>query len=346
MSRPVALLLVPRTLEGFILQDQARDLLRSPGVTGIPAPRLPYGVVGRLPAPLARAVARAQARRLDPAGRPAALMTFHPFQWPLARAALERWPGCELWYGLFDRTPAAPDAGGLTRRRLQALHDQAAARADLVFAVSPRLAELEREAGREAVVVPSAADSFPAPDPEAAVVAVTLGNLGRRTDWGLLRDIAARMPELTLLLIGEVDEGAVGSDSDYRACRAHPGFVWLGRRPDEEAARLMLCADVGVAPFRRDAFNEAGLPNRILKAARVGRRTVAWNFPALEVWSQAVVPCADPDGWVSALRSARGARTRPDGDLRAWALAQTAERQNAPLWARLERLGVERPGAG
>lgn len=343
MPRPVALLLVPRSLESFILQDQARDLLRSPGVVGLPAPRVPYGAVGRLPAPLAGAVARAQAARLRVEGEPAAAMIFHPFQWPLAQALLGRWPGCELWYGLFDRTPAAPDAGRLTRRRLRALHERAAARADLVFAVSPRLAELERDAGREALVVPSAADSFPAPDPQAGLIAVSLGNLGARTDWALLRALAERLPELTVLLIGQVDEKRCAGDPDYRACRAVPGFVWLGRRPDEEAARLMLCADVGLAPFRRDPFNEAGLPNRILKAARLGRRTVAWDFPALEVWSRAVVRCRDVDGWVQALRSQRGARAAADVELRGWALEQTAERQNAPLWKRLERLGVARP---
>lgn len=343
VSRPVALLLVPRSLESFILQDQASDLLRSPGVVGVPAPRPPYGVVGRLPQAFGAALARVQARRLDVPGEPVAAAIFHPFQWPLARALLERWPRCELWYGLFDRTPAAPDAGRLARRRLEALHVQAAERADLLFAVSPTLAELERDAGREALVVPSAADSFPAPEPQRAVIAFSLGNLGRRTDWRVLRALGERVPELVVLLIGQVDEGNCGSDPDYRACRALPGFVWLGRRSDEEAARLMLCADVGLAPFRHDPFNQAGLPNRILKAARLGRHTVAWDFPALEVWSRAVVRCADVDAWVAALRAHTGARASADGGLRAWALEQTAERQNAPLWERLERLGVDGP---
>jgi hypothetical protein len=31
---------------------------------------------------------------------------------------------------------------------------------------------------------------------------------------------------------------------------------------------------------------------------------------------------------------------RPDAELRAWALEQTAERVNAPLWERLRALGI------
>ena len=57
-----------------------------------------------------------------------------------------------------------------------------------------RLAELEREAGRDARVVPLSADDFPAPEPAGAVVAVSLGHLGRRTDWALLRAVSERMP--------------------------------------------------------------------------------------------------------------------------------------------------------
>ena len=340
---PVALLLVPRTVESFILYDQGQDLLRSPGVVAIEAPGVRYGVMGRLADPLAQAIAAAQVRRLKPPGEPAAAMIFHPFQWPLARAVLARWPRCELWYGLFDRTPAAPDAGRRTRRRLAQLHAAAAERADLLFAVSPKLVELEREAGREALLAPSAADSFPAPDPRRAVMAACLGNLGRRTDWALLRQLAERVPELTVLMIGQVSEGECRGDPAFQACRAHPAFVWLGRRSDEEASRLLACADVGMAPFVRDEFNEAGLPNRILKAARLGLRTLTPDFPGVEVWSKAAVRCPDLEAWVGALRAERGARAAPDLGLRDWALFQTAERQNAPLWERLRALGVPPP---
>ncbi len=344
----IALMLVPRTVERFILFDQGQDLIRAPGVVAVEAPRVPYGALGRLPDWLGDALASAQAKRLRLDGEPVVAMIFHPFQLPFARALQARWPGLELWYGLFDRTPAAPDADGRTRRRLEALHAEASERSDLVFGVSTTLVDLEREAGREAILMPSAADSFPAPDPSAAVIAVCFGTNGRRTDWKLLREIGEAMGEqLIVLFVGALNEDECADDPDFVACRELPGFVWLGRRSNDEAARLIMTADVGLLPYRRDDFNDAGLPNRILKAARVGRRTISADYDGVRVWERSIVRCRDADEWVAALRASKGVRSAPDMDLRDWALGQTGERQDAPLWRRLARLGVSiPPGAG
>ena len=158
------------------------------------------------------------------------------------------------------------------------------------------------------MVVPSAADRFPAPDPEAAVVAISLGHLGHRTDWALLRAVAERMPELVLLLVGEWHADEAAGDADFAWCRSAPGLVWLGRRSDEEAARLVLCADVGIVPFERSAFNDAGLPNRILKYARLGRFTVTPPLAGSLTWERALLVADGPDAFVAALRSQAGAR--------------------------------------
>ena len=342
MPDPRALLLLPRPLEGFILADQARDLLRADGVAAADPPRVPYGAVARLPTPLRDRLARGSARRLlrTLRGDLRAVAIFHPVQWPLANALLQARPGAELWYGRWDRYEIAYDASPSMRARLAELHEQAASRSALTFVVSGKLAELEREAGREAQLVGLAADSFPAPDPGAAVVAVSLGHLGWRTDWALLRAVAERMPELVLLLVGAWHEDECRADADFAWCRAAPNLVWLGRRSDEEAARLILCADVGILPFRVEPFNDAALPYRILKYARLGRRTVSPQLAGVRTWDRAVTIAADADAFVGALRAQAGARVRPDAQLRAWALAQTAERVNAPLWERLRQLGM------
>ena len=172
------------------------------------------------------------------------------------------------------------------------------------------------------------------------MVAVSLGHLGHRTDWALLRAVAGAMPELVLLLVGEWHEDESGGDPDFQACRRAPNLVWLGRRDDEEAARLILCADVGIVPFERSAFNDAGLPYRILKYARLGRRTVAPPLAGTATWAEAVTTAGTPEEWVAALRAHAGARTQPDAGLREWALAQTARAQNQPLWERMEALGI------
>ncbi len=346
---PLCVLLLPRERGSFVQREQAEDLLRAPGVVVADPPRMPYGVFGRLPEAITGALAAGQARRLVRSlrrrrGEPRAVVIFHPLQYPLARAMISLCPGAELWYGRWDRYERAYDASPAMRERLDTLHALAAQRSALTFVVSDELVRLEQQAGREARLVTNPADSFPAPDPDGTVVAVSLGHLGHRNDWGLLRAVADELGErLVLLLIGQWYDAECASDPDYRACREHPSLVWLGRRSDAEAARLILTADVGVVPFKREPFNDAGLPNRILKYARLGRRTVSLDLAGTRTWSQAVTFADDAPAFAAALIEHAGARLRPDRELREWALRQDAVSQNAPLWERLEELGIARP---
>jgi hypothetical protein len=345
--RPLCLLLLPRPLEGFILRDQAEDLLRADGVVAVDPPRVPYGALARVPHVVGEVLANGVAKRLVKAlrrngDRPKVIVIFHPVQVLLARAILARVEDCELWYGRWDRYEHAYDAGPHMRERLTHLHEAAARLSSLTFVASEELARLEEEADRDATLVPLAADTFPAPDPTDAVIAVSLGHLGWRTDWTLLRAVAERLPSLVLLLVGAWHDGESKDDPDYAWCRAHPAFVWLGSRCDEEAARLILCADVGIVPFKVEPFNDAGLPYRILKYARLGRRTVTPDLAGVKTWASAVTTARDADAFAAALAAEAGRRTAPDLALREWALDQTAASQNAPLWNRLRALGITR----
>src|SRR3954470_9881758 len=189
---PIAGLLLPRTLESFILRDQAEDLLTGPGVVAVEPARISYGAYLRLPASVADGLAAAQARRLKLPGIPRVIVIFHPLQYPLARGLIAQHPDAELWYWRWDRYEAAYDASRRQKARLEELHLAASLRAAVNIVVSDALGE----GVEEPLLVPLAADSFPAPDPAGTVVAVSLGHLGYRTDWALLRAVAEGMPEL------------------------------------------------------------------------------------------------------------------------------------------------------
>ena len=344
MSRPLCLLLLPAPLERFILRDQAEDLLRAPGVVAVGPGRVPYGAYGRLPRAAADRLARLEARRVVHAlpddAIPRVVVIFHALQEPVARAVLDAVPDGELWYWRWDRYEVAYDASPRLRARLARLHEAAAARAALVPAVSDELVRIERAAGRDATLVPMSADDFPAPV-GGGVVAISLGHLGRRTDWALLRAAGERLgDDLVALMVGAVHEDESAGDPDFAAVRSMPQFVWLGALDDEHAARLILCADVGIVPFRVEPFNDAALPYRIIKYARLGRRTVTPALAGVRTWARAVDVADGPDAFADALRAHAGARAHPDEDLRAWALAQTASAQNAPVWERLRALGI------
>src|SRR4029079_18803147 len=177
--------------------------------------------------------------------------------------------------------------------------------------------------GGEGALVPMSADAFPAPQ-GGGVVAVSLGHLGCRTDWALLRTVGERMgDDLVALMVGAVHQGEAEGDGDFAAVRAMGQFVWLGALGDEAAARLILCADVGIVPFRVEPFNDAALPYRIIKYARLGRATVTPPRAVVRPCDRSVVIAEDAEAFAAALRACAGARMHPDEDLRAWALAQS-----------------------
>ncbi|MDO9408758.1 hypothetical protein [Patulibacter sp.] len=343
--RPTCVLLLPRPLDGFILREQAADLLRGDDVVAVDPPRPGYGAALRLPEGAAGAVAGRQAasivKGLEADGRSARVIVFfHATQQPVA-AALRARTGGDLWYWRWDRYEVAGDADASRRARLTGLHRRAAQAASLVVASSVRLEELAREEGRPTVLSPLAADGFPAPDPTVEVVAFSLGHLGRRTDWALLRGLGERLPRLQVLFVGEVHPDEVPGDEDFAWCREHPPFVFLGALPDEAAAQVLRLTDVAILGFTTDDFNDAGLPYRIIKAARLGRRTVVPDLAGSRTWDRAVVVAEDVDAFAAAVAAEAGNRTTPDEDLRAWALSQTAAHQNAPLRERLTALGLD-----
>jgi hypothetical protein len=55
----LALLLLPRPLESFILRDQAQDLLQAPRVVAADPPAVPYGASLRMPGRCAATAGRA-----------------------------------------------------------------------------------------------------------------------------------------------------------------------------------------------------------------------------------------------------------------------------------------------
>ena len=99
MDQPLLVLLLPRPLERFDLQQPVRELLRAPGVVAVDPSRLP---LARMAPSVAARAAMGQARRMKLPGTPAAVAILHPFQFFLAGALLARHPRAELWYGRPD----------------------------------------------------------------------------------------------------------------------------------------------------------------------------------------------------------------------------------------------------
>ena len=243
---------------------------------------MPYGATGGCRARGRRRMARGPGAADAAAGcraAPAVIVIFHPLQWPLARELLERARRARssgTGAGTATRRPTtrrrrcASGCARCTTRRPTA--------SALTFVASDRLAELERDAGREADArrARRRGRSRRPTGRGAASSPISLGHLGWRTDWALLR-ARRRASSATGSCCCSSARGtrtrsaATPTSGVPRAAEPRVARVALD---DEAAARLIQAADVGIVPFERSAFNDAGLPYRILKYARLGRRTV------------------------------------------------------------------------
>ena len=289
-------------------------------------------------------LAATQARRLRLPGIPRAIVIFHPLQYPLARGADRPAPGrgaLVLALGPLRgrlRRLAAPAraARGPAPRR------DACARAVNVV-VSDALGDARARGGRRAAAGPARRRLLPGARP---------GRDRRRR--------VARPPRpphrLGAAARGRRGHAGARAAADRRVARGRvrprPGLPGLPRGAEPRLARPPLRRGGGAAdpaaPTSASCRSSARssttprLPYRILKYARLGRRTVSPDLQGVRTWERAVT-VADDAGGVDrgAARAGRRARRGPDAELREWALAQTARAQNRPLWERLEALGIE-----
>ena len=135
MDQPLLVLLLPRPLERYELEQPVRGLLRAAGVVAVDPSRLP---AARLPETVAARLAMGQARRMRLPGTPAAVAILDPLQYLLAGALMARHPHAELWYGrpVTGAEPAALDEVAAARAAL------ALPPAELLEAAPLRMAEL------------------------------------------------------------------------------------------------------------------------------------------------------------------------------------------------------------
>lgn len=122
MDEPLGLLLLPRRLEQFELEQHARTLLQIPRVVALEPGRV------RTPSFMRDVAAVRQAKRLRLPGIPRLLVLYHPLQYPLARALCARYEQSELWYVRPDADSLRDEPGSARQEQLE-LDDLAQSRA-------------------------------------------------------------------------------------------------------------------------------------------------------------------------------------------------------------------------
>jgi glycosyltransferase involved in cell wall biosynthesis len=246
-------------------------------------------------------------------------------------------------YHCVDHYAANP---GVDPAWVDALERRMLARADLVFASSPVLAERLRGLGRSDVrLVPNVADVAlfaralePLPEPRELQGlprprAVYVGNLaGYRIDFACLGAVAEA--GLSLVLVGPSGLGDVEAlPPEARALLRRAGVRALGPRTQTELPAVLAHCDVALIPFRDNAHTRASLPLKLWEYVAAGLPVVATDLPNLRAAAD------EADVRVAADPAAFGARAREAASASAAGREEQSARARPHDWgARIEEL--------
>jgi glycosyltransferase involved in cell wall biosynthesis len=168
-----------------------------------------------------------------------------------------------------------------------------AARADLVIASSPALADRMRSLSANVLLAPNVADtaSFARalePGPVDAALAslpepriVFVGTIAaKKLDFELLLGVARTRRDWTLALIGPVGLG--DPETDVSQLVGEPNIHLLGPREHQDLPGVLRAAAVGVIPYRRSRLTASIFPMKIYEYLAAGLPVVASGLPSLE----------------------------------------------------------------
>jgi glycosyltransferase involved in cell wall biosynthesis len=170
-----------------------------------------------------------------------------------------------------------------------------AARADLVLASAPALAERLRKISPNVLDAPNVADtelfstalipSPPAPlDPAMAAlpaprIVFTGAIVAMKLDLEMLAELARLRPAWSFALVGPVGPGE--PDADITAITGEPHIHLLGPRSYTELPDVLRAADAGLIPYRRNTLTESIFPMKVYEYLAAGLPVVATPLPAL-----------------------------------------------------------------
>jgi glycosyltransferase involved in cell wall biosynthesis len=186
-----------------------------------------------------------------------------------------------------------------------------AARADLVLASAPALAERMRALNERVIYAPNVADTagFATALEEGPVdpalsalprprIVFTGAVVATKLDLDLLEGVARARPDWSIALVGPV--GAGDPRTDISRLRRLANVHLLGSRPYEALPQVLRGADAALVPYAINDLTRSVFPMKVFEYLAAGLPVVTTPLPAL-AQTPAVLVAADAPGTVAAL---------------------------------------------
>jgi glycosyltransferase involved in cell wall biosynthesis len=189
-----------------------------------------------------------------------------------------------------------------------------AARADLVLASAPALAERMRTLNEHVFYAPNVADTgrfataLEDGPTDAALMALprprvvfTGAVVATKLDLELLEGVARSRPGWSIALVGPI--GAGDPRTDISAIERLPNVHLLGARPYDSLPEVLRGADVALVPYAINDLTRSVFPMKVFEYLAAGLPVVTTPLPALNA-TTGVIVAADAPATVAAVERA------------------------------------------
>jgi len=223
----------------------------------------------------------------------------NPIMWaylnPITNRFRGRYSEKLVVYDCYDKYTGYAVNTPAENRQIESRELDLAKQADLVFAVSPQLAEYHKRAHSRVFMVPNGVDvnliasSEPAkeamdeleriPRPRVGYV----GQISPKLDFELLAYVARSNPQWSLVFIGpEIMTEELAEDVRLlKDLKGNPNVHFLGSKPYHQLASYIDKFDVCLMPFKQDSRTESSSPIKFYEYCACGKPTVSVPIPAL-----------------------------------------------------------------
>jgi teichuronic acid biosynthesis glycosyltransferase TuaH len=133
-----------------------------------------------------------------------------------------------------------------------------------------------------------------------------VGSLEDRVDWNLVGQLAAAIPEGSIILVGR--EPSVASKSEwhdsYRRAVARPNVHRVGWRPQADLGRYNASFDVCLIPYQTNhPFNIASCPTKLMDYMATSRPVVTTALPECRLYADLFAVAESPDEFIAAVKT-------------------------------------------